>query len=163
MTGKKAGKIKSGLGTLIGNSGEHYVMAELLKRDVVAALAPRNAPGFDIIATKDSRTVRIRVKTKSEEYDSWQWNAKKDGTVFKAPLGQDDFTVLVHLALETPAMRFFIAPTKDIEGWLRSDFEEWLRTPGAKGQQRSETNKRRLLVMSKYEGKLSTDWETFWK
>ena len=160
---KKAGKIKSGLGTLIGNAGEHYVMAELLKRDVVAALAPRNAPGFDIIATKGNRTVRIRVKTKSEEYDSWQWNAKKDGTVFKAPLGQDDFTVLVHLALETPGMRFFVAPTKDIDGWLRSDFEEWLRTPGAKGQQRSESNKRRLLAMSKYEGKLSTDWEMLWK
>jgi len=163
MARKKAGKIKSGLGTLIGNSGEHYVMAELLKREAVAALAPRNAPGFDILATKGNKTVRIRVKTKTEKYDSWQWNADAEGTVFKVPPGQDDFMVLVHLTQETQALRFFIAPTKDIEDWLRNDFDEWLRTPGAKGQQRSETNKKRLLSMAKYEGRLSTDWETLWK
>ena len=64
-----AGRIKSGEGTLIGNAGEYYVVAELLKRGVIAALAPRNDPAFDIIATKGSRTVRIRVKTKSAEYE----------------------------------------------------------------------------------------------
>ncbi len=54
-----SGRIKAGLGTLIGNAGEFYVMAELLKRGVVAALAPRNAPGFDVLATKGSLTARI--------------------------------------------------------------------------------------------------------
>jgi len=54
-----SGKIKKGLGTLIGNAGEYYVMAELLKRDVIAALAPRNAPGFDILATKGSRIINL--------------------------------------------------------------------------------------------------------
>jgi hypothetical protein len=33
------GRIKAGEGSLIGNAGEHYVMAELLKRGIVAALA----------------------------------------------------------------------------------------------------------------------------
>jgi hypothetical protein len=37
------GKIKAGEGTLIGNAGEYYVVAELLKRSVIAALALRNA------------------------------------------------------------------------------------------------------------------------
>ena len=50
-----AGRIKSGEGTLIGNAGEFYVAAELLKRGVIAALAPRNAPTFDILATKGGR------------------------------------------------------------------------------------------------------------
>ncbi|MDX1411893.1 MAG: hypothetical protein R3351_07020, partial [Nitrospirales bacterium] len=66
------GKIKAGFGALIGNAGEHYVMAELLKRGYIAALAPRNAPGFDILATNGDKTVKIRVKTKSEQYDVWQ-------------------------------------------------------------------------------------------
>jgi len=34
---KTKGKIKSGLGTLIGNAGEYYVVAELLKRGIIAA------------------------------------------------------------------------------------------------------------------------------
>ncbi len=67
------GRIKKGEGTLIGNAGEFYVAAELLKRGVIAALAPRNAPAFDMLATKGSKTVRVRVKTKSTEYTDWQW------------------------------------------------------------------------------------------
>jgi len=76
------GQVKSGRGTLVGNAGEYFVVAELLKRGKVASLAPRNTPAFDILATDGSRTVRIRVKTKSEEYTDWQWMAKKDGSIF---------------------------------------------------------------------------------
>ena len=76
-----SGQIKAGLGSLIGNAGEYYVVAELLKRGVIAALAPRNSPAFDILATKNARTVRIRVKTKTEKYDVWQWAIKKDETI----------------------------------------------------------------------------------
>jgi len=63
-----SGKIKAGEGGLIGNAGEFYVMAELLKRGVIAGLTPRNARAFDILATKDNKTVKIRVKTKSQEF-----------------------------------------------------------------------------------------------
>ena len=44
------GRIKAGEGTLIGNAGEFYVAAELLKRGIIAALAPRNAHSLDIVA-----------------------------------------------------------------------------------------------------------------
>ncbi len=60
LTGKsigiKHGKIKAGLGSLIGNTGEHYVIAELLKRGIIAAQTPRNAIAFDILATNGGRT-----------------------------------------------------------------------------------------------------------
>jgi len=45
------GRIKEGKGTLIGNAGEYLVVGELLKRDIIAAPAPRNNPGFDVLAT----------------------------------------------------------------------------------------------------------------
>ena len=67
-----SGRIKAGEGSLIGNRGESYVVAELLKRVVIAALAPRNTPAFDILATKNDQTGRIRVKTKSKGYPNWQ-------------------------------------------------------------------------------------------
>lgn len=101
------GRIKSGEGTLIGNAGEFYVAAELLKRGVVAALAPRNAPGFDILAAKGKKTIRVRVKTKSSEYTDWQWVVKKDGSIFRGLSRKNDFTVLVNLTLETKDLEFF--------------------------------------------------------
>jgi hypothetical protein len=104
------GRIKSGEGTLIGNAGEFYVAAELLKRGVIAALAPRNAPAFDILAAKGKKTVRVRVKTKSAEYTDWQWMVKKDGHIFRDLGKTDDFTILVNLTSETKDLTFLLCP-----------------------------------------------------
>jgi hypothetical protein len=37
--------------TLLGAAGEYYVMAELLRRGFIAALAPQGVPNSDIVVT----------------------------------------------------------------------------------------------------------------
>lgn len=91
------GQIKEGKGTTIGNAGEYLVVGELLKRGVITALAPRNNPGFDVLATNGTKSLNIRVKTKTEAANSWVWMCKKDGTLFTNLSGKLDFTVLVDL------------------------------------------------------------------
>jgi len=157
-----AGKIKAGEGTLIGNAGEHYVVAELLKRGVTAALAPRNSPAFDILATFKGQTICIRVKTKSEQYDIWQWNVKSDGMIFRDLRDEGDFTILVNLTEKTEDLQFFILPTNQLDRWLKSDFQKWVSTPGSRGQQRNPGNKKRHLPYSKYKSQLKMDWDALW-
>jgi hypothetical protein len=159
------GRIKSGEGTLIGNAGEYFVTAELLKRGVIAALAPRNAPAFDILATDRERTVRIRVKTKTEEYDIWQWSIKKDGRIFRFLQDHGDFTVLVNLTKETKDMDYFVVPTSLLNQWLIEDFEKWLTTPGKNGQTHASTNPKRSLSYPKYGDRLKryrNNWDSLW-
>jgi len=158
------GRIKAGEGTLIGNSGEYYVVAELLKRGIVAALAPRNVPSFDILATKENRTVRIRVKTKSQEYSEWQWSIKKDGSIFRDLSTDGDFTVLVDLAMETRDLKFYIVPTYQIDRWLKENFDKWLETPSKR--RHNPANPKRNLSQEKYAKELSmylNRWENLWK
>ncbi len=157
------GRIKAGEGTLVGNAGEFYVVAELLKRGVIAALAPRNSPAFDILATKDEKTFRIRVKTKSEQYDNWQWVAKKDGSLFRELSDHDDFTILVNLTMETKDLAFFIVPTSTLNKWLNDDFENWKATPGKNGRPHDPTNKKRNLPYSKYADRLKNEWDIMWQ
>lgn len=160
-----AGEIKQGLGTLIGNAGEYYVVAELLSRSVVAAMAPRNAPGVDVLATKGEDTVRIRVKSKRAQYTDWQWVVKKDGTIFRNLGGKADFTVLVNLAPSRADLRFWVVPTRVVDKWLRDDFDTWLATPGAKGQQRSAANTKRHINYPRFEKRLKPyreAWDTLW-
>ena len=160
------GKIKAGEGTLIGNAGEYYVVAELLKRGIIAALAPRNAPSFDILATRGNRTVRIRVKTKSQEYPIWQYSVKKDGSIFHHFSKDGDFTVLVDLAIETKDLKFYIMPTCKIDEWLRKDFKEWIEAPGKNNRPHASTNKKRNLSQVKYIQELSeclNKWEKLWE
>jgi hypothetical protein len=158
-----AGQVKAGLGTLIGNAGEHYVMAELLKRGIVAALAPRNAPDFDILAARGRKTIRIRVKTKSEGYDIWQWSLKKEGVVFRNVAPKGDFVVLVHLAAKTRDVRYYLARTRDVEAWLQKEEDDWLARLGRDGRPHSKENRIRHLHFSKSKPRLSSDWDLLWK
>jgi len=160
------GRIKAGEGALIGNAGEYYVVAELLKRGIFEALAPRNAPSFDILATRDNRTVKIRVKTKSQEYPIWQYSGKKDGSIFCDLSKEGDFTVLVDLAMETINLKFYVVPTCRINEWLKKDFEEWVSTPGKNNRPHDPENKKRNLSQGKYARELSeclNKWEKLWE
>ncbi|MSR86641.1 hypothetical protein EXS70_00490 [Candidatus Peribacteria bacterium] len=159
------GRIKAGEGTLVGNAGEHYVMAELLKRGVIAALTPRNATAFDILATKNGKDVRLRVKTKSEDYDIWQWNAHKDGSIFRLLDKGRDFTILVNLAAEIQKLHFYVVPTKMLSSWLTSEHELWLKTPGKDGRKHSDKNKKRHLDDKKHSTLIApylNNWDSLW-
>jgi len=160
------GRIKAGEGAFVGNAGEHYVMAELLKRGIIAALAPRNTPSFDILATRDNGTVRIRVKTKSQEYPKWYYSAKEDGIIFRNLSIEGDFTVLVNLTMETKDLKFYIVPTYQIDVWLREGFDEWVNTPGKNNRPHDPTNKIRHLIQEKYAQELNkclNQWGKLWE
>ena len=160
------GQITAGMGGLIGNAGEYYVVAELLKRGVIAALAPRNSPAFDVLATRDGQTVRIRVKTKSDEYDAWQWVAKKDGSLFRDLSERGDFTILVNLAVDRSKLRFFVLPTSILNTWLVSDFEEWVKEPGKRGRPHDPANPKRHFEYTPWSVELKRyedNWELLWQ
>lgn len=160
------GKIKSGLGGLIGNAGENYVMAELLKRGVIAGLTPRNAPAFDVLAINNDKVVGIRVKTKSEKYDNWQFSAKKDGSIFRSLRKENDFIVMINLTKDHKEMDYFIIPTHIINNTLQRDWKKWLSTPGKHGKAHSPTNPKRSFYYREYKKKLEryrNNWEILWE
>lgn len=137
------GRVKEGKGTLLGNAGEHFVCAELLRRDVIAAPAPRNAPGIDVLATNGPRSVNVRVKTMSDEADSWVWMARKsDGGIFRNLQTELDFVVLVHIRREGPP-EYFVVPTPELDGELNRHHTAWLALPGRGGRAHRDTLMRR--------------------
>lgn len=160
------GRIKAGEGALIGNAGEHYVMAELLKRGAIAALTPRNVHAFDILATCKDRAVKIRVKTKSQEYEDWQWQTKKDGSIFRDLSREGDFTVLVDLSMDTRDLKFYAVPTPQVDHWLREVFKKWVKTPGKRGRPHNPANRKRTLNMKMFPGEIErylNRWDELWK
>jgi len=159
---------RKGLGTLVGNAGEHFVMAELLRRECVAALAPRNAPAFDILATRGGRTVRIRVKTRSAaKADKWQWTAKADGTIFpELRKSDDDFTVLVMLPEDTRERPTYnVIPTPLVDDrlmWRQAEFEK--RGGSLENRHRCLILKEDADCVDEYrnDAKWLTDYEDAW-
>lgn len=130
------GKIKEGKGTIIGNAGEFLVVGELLKRGVVAAPAPRNTPGFDVLATNGIKSLNIRVKTKTEAATSWVWICKKDinKTIFKNLSDKPDFTILVDLRNQQTPPEYYIVSTAELDRRLKDIHEYWLKSPTKRGK-----------------------------
>ncbi|MGD0520001.1 MAG: hypothetical protein ABSA48_01980 [Terracidiphilus sp.] len=143
-------------GADIGNAGEFFVQAELTRRGWMATLAARNNRAFDILAKRKELFAAIRVKTKTSAFKLFQWNAKPNGDIFLDMTSKQDFCALVDIPEESDkGPTYYIVPTSVIDKWLRDDFNRWVTTPGAKGQQRAEDNKRRLFYVDDDSSKLS--------
>ena len=126
--------------TSIGAAGAYYVMGELLRQGILAALSPRNAFAYNILATDldTDETVKIRVQTKTKPL--YQWNAKGnavDDTIFQYVNEEqqkqtDDFCVLVNLEDDAPI--FYVFYTWEVDDMLKGWYKRWLDTPGTEGQ-----------------------------
>ena len=157
------GKIKEGKGTIIGNAGEYLVVGELLKRGVIAAPAPRNNPGFDVLATNGIKSLNIRVKTKTEAANSWVWICKKDGAIFKNLSDEPDFTVLVDLKDSQTSPNYYIIPTVELDKKLREIFEYWLKSPSRRASKpHNPNNKMRRIGASENQQKWLSQWMGAW-
>jgi len=141
------GKIKEGKGTIIGNAGEYLVVGELLKRGIIAAPAPRNAPGFDVLATNGTRSLNVRVKTKTEKANSWVWNSNKNGNIFKNITDKSDFTVLVDLINEQTPPEYYIVQTHELDRRLKDIFKYWVAEPSKRSKSHNPNNKMRRIGM----------------
>lgn len=144
------GVVKEGKGTLIGNAGEFFVAGELLRRGYVAALAPRNAPSFDILASARDRFIRVRVKAKSHPSKVWQWMAKSDGSLFREVKGKDDFCILVDLKSLGEPPCYYVIPTADVNRFMSEKRQVWISTPGRGGRPHDPTSRHHALDVTKH-------------
>lgn len=139
------GDIKKGEGTIIGNAGEYLVVGELLKRGVIAAPAPRNSPGFDVLVTDGINSLNIRVKTKTEASKSWVWVCKKDGSIFKDLSDKADYTVLVDLRDQHTSPDYYIVPTMELDRRLKDIYEHYIKQPSKRGKPHSADSRMRRM------------------
>lgn len=141
--------------------GEHYVIARLISYGFIAGLAPENTKNIDIIAiSEDGKTnLQIKVKTRTIGRSSdkgWHMQEKHE-SIIKDNL----FYVFVAIPLtwtDHNQPETFIIPSKKVASILRKSHEDWLKTPGVKGQKRQNTKMRRILPYYKDSPSISGNW-----
>lgn len=150
--------------TILGAAGEHYVMAELLKRGVIAAKAPEGAPNMDIVTTdlEGNKLLAIQVKTRRDFTGGdkgWHMKAKHD-MLFADRM----FYVFVDVG-QTPDDQpaFYVMPSKAVADACRISHKIWEETLGVNGKPHNHSDMRRLLPEYKRNDRmlLSPDQERF--
>jgi len=130
--------------SLIGASGEHYVLSRLLRKGWVAALAPEGVPNTDIIITdvEGSKQFAIQVKTRSRGSDrGWHMSQKHEDIVSKTLV-----YCFVDMEDEDVLPPVYLIPSKVVAQTLKESHQLWLDTPGRKGQKHNDTKMRRLQI-----------------
>lgn len=141
--------------SLVGPAGEHYVLYQVHRQGMMAALAPRNAPSVDVLVLHEDETISacIQVKTRTSGADKgWHMHEKHERIH-----GPHLFYAFVDMEPTEPAV--FIIPSAVVADVVRRTHALWLSTPGKKGQQHNQSKMRRIAP--KYQcplNDLPEDW-----
>lgn len=124
-----------------GNSGEYFVAGELERRGFTVAVPMSNVKDFDILAINRTTHEQFAIQVKTTGYKQKKWTLSKKNEEL---IGDNIFYVFVSLnELETP--EYHIVPSKVVADTIRASHQEWLNTPGQKGQRHNDTNIRVFL------------------
>jgi len=117
----------------IGHAGEHYVLYQLYRRGLLAALSPRGAPTVDVLvlAPDESVLASLQVKTKTKK-EGWVMGKKHVRLV--AP---HLFYAFVDLKPDDPVT--YIVPSSVVADVLHLEHQAYIDTPGRGGRQRRDS------------------------
>ena len=138
---------------LAGVAGEYLVAGELSKRGYIASITLRNTAGVDILCSNQdaTKTLGIQVKTNSGSSRSWILNKKAE------TYAEDNlFYVFVCLHHGKKPPDYFIVPSKIVAKYVKESHDQWLKTPGKKGQMHRDTSMRKF---EDREGKFLNRWD----
>jgi hypothetical protein len=131
--------------TILGAAGEHYVMCQLLRRNMIAALAPTGVPNADIVVTDKlgDRLCAVQVKVRRDIGSDGGWHMGQKHEQLTSPNLFYCFVDLGKSLSDQP--KTWIVPSGVVARSLLEIHQDWLHTPGQKGQQRNDSAFRRFM------------------
>jgi hypothetical protein len=131
--------------TILGAAGEHYVMCQLLRRQMIAALAPVGVPNADIVVTDHigDRLCAIQVKARREVGSDGGWHMKPKHEELVSPSLFYCFVDFRAALTEQP--KCWVVPSAVVATALRETHQAWLAAPGRNGKPHKDSDVRRLL------------------
>jgi hypothetical protein len=131
--------------TLLGAAGEHYVMSQLLRRGLIAALAPQGVPNLDIVVSDiaGTRQLGLQVKSRLDKGSDGGWHMSAKHEVIASP---SLFYCFVDFgSSSSDVVQTFIIPSEKVAEVVRVSHATWLSNPGKNGHVRKDSNVRRLV------------------
>lgn len=150
----------------VGRMGELIVEFELLKRGWIVGnfnSTTMNSVGWDLFATKDNRSVKIRVKAKRPGVSNFRWAAKRDGKVFVGgdESSDDDFVAAVSFEADG-TYQTYVLPAQEVEAALAAEHAAWIGGTKASGGARKDTPMRSIYIDDRDDGAPAHGFRTRW-
>jgi hypothetical protein len=137
-------EVKASNSTILGAAAEHYVMCQLLRRDMIAALAPAGVPDADIIVSNriGSTLAAVQVKARREIGTDGGWHMKAKHELIKRDLL---FYCFVDFGREfSDHPKCWVLPSTLVADVLATTHRAWLAKPGKNGRPHRPHDMRRF-------------------
>ncbi len=120
-------------------------MCQLLRRGLIAALAPVGVPNCDIVITNDigERLCALQVKTRREMGSDGGWHMSEKHEKIVSPSLFYCFVDFGRSLVDPPAC--YLVPSAVVADVLSRAHQYWLAAPGKGGKPHNETSFRRFL------------------
>lgn len=136
--------------TVVGAAAEHFVMSQLLRRGMIAALAPTGVPDTDIIVSDRIGSTLAAVQVKARTYGrDGGWHMKAKHEKISRPLLYYCF-VDFGASLECHT-KCWVIPSEKVSDALTKSHAAWLAAPGKNGRPHRDHEMRRLIPDYGYE------------
>lgn len=136
--------------TLLGAAAEYFVMSQLLRQDMIAALAPAGVPDADIIVSNrvgdKLAALQVKARRKIGSDGGWHMGQKHEKIIQESLL-----YCFVEFGEIADATRCWVVPSNIVAEAVRDSHAAWLALPGRNGQPHNDTKMRRFLPDYKYE------------
>lgn len=149
----------------VGRMGELVVEFELLKRGWIVGnfnSSTMNSAGWDLFATRRTRSVKIRVKAKRPGVDCFRWSAKADGSVLVGLADTDDDFVAAVSFDAGGQYEVFVMPSHVVERTLHDENARWIAGTKAGGGARKPTTMRHIYINDRDDGAPAHGFATRW-
>ena len=127
---------------ILGNAGEYHVMSRLLFMGITACLAPKGAPGIDILVTDAGGAAYAAIQVKSKRGrigSSWRLTPKAESLrsekLFYAFVGFSESALGL-------VQELLIVPSEVVAEFVSLGHQQWLGTPGKDGQSHNDSTVR---------------------
>lgn len=124
-----------------GNAGEFFVAGELERHGFTAAVPMSNVKDFDILAINRETYKQFAIQVKTARYKQKKWVLNKKSEDLQ---GDNIFYIFVSLnELDVPD--YHIVPSRIVAETVKKSHQDWLKSPGKKGQQHNDNPVRNFL------------------
>ena len=125
---------------VIGASGEHLVLSNLLRLNFVAGKAPDNTKDYDLIVLNKDGTSSspIQVKTSIRKERGWILQKKHEKVI------KNLFFCFVKMETNSDKTEIYIIDSKTVAHVAETSHKIYLKLPGLKGQKHGDSTMRKL-------------------
>ena len=124
--------------SVLGASGEYFVLSMLLRKGFIAGKTPDFTKDFDLIIVGKDGKNSLPIQVKTSRFPDWQMSEKHEKAI------ENLFFCFLYINEKSDETELFIIDAKKVSFVLEISHRIWLKLPGMTGNKHNSTVKRSL-------------------